>query len=435
MSQPNLDDTRPVPEYELEQYFPERSELSDEEREKLREQHGYFRTYFRERADRFRRLQRWLNQARFGVTYDVYLAATARYAIGGAILGVILGVGLGIQLDFEADTVYQLRMSKVAFESSNPEDPEPKYMVVEEPETSLRPEGETELSVTVRDRYSNPVSGVELIANISEGAGTAAIENSTLRNVDNVTLTTGEDGRARVPFTAGPGFTGAEVTFKSDFDGDGSRETVNPRTGGTAENATVAVSPAGSSPIRLTDATISSGNQVNLTVRNGGTVPRRATSIQLNYVTVEEQKKVVESADLATTTSDTLAQLASVVTDAQVNVGKTNATDTIDGPNAITALGVYDAGDEGTDLTLGSPAREGGEARNAFDTSFPALAPNEETTLRLTFDESIEADMQNAFGDSDTPGDALEVSVTVTYEGGRQETYTTVLHHPEDDDR
>ena len=98
MSQPNVDDTPIVPEYELEQYFPERSELSEEERAKLREQHGYFRTYFRERPDRFRKLQRWLNQARFGITYDVYLAATARYTIGAAAVGLVVGVVLSAQL-------------------------------------------------------------------------------------------------------------------------------------------------------------------------------------------------------------------------------------------------------------------------------------------------------------------------------------------------
>lgn len=98
MSQPNIDDSPVVPEYELDQYFPESAELSAEEREKLREQHGYFRTYFREQPDRFRGLQRWLNQARFGITYDVYLAQTARYAIGGSIVGLLLGVVLAAQL-------------------------------------------------------------------------------------------------------------------------------------------------------------------------------------------------------------------------------------------------------------------------------------------------------------------------------------------------
>lgn len=98
MSQPNIDDSPVVPEYELDQYFPESAELSAEEREKLREQHGYFRTYFREQPDQFRQLQRWLNQARLGVTYDVYLAQTARYAIGAALVGLILGVALAAQL-------------------------------------------------------------------------------------------------------------------------------------------------------------------------------------------------------------------------------------------------------------------------------------------------------------------------------------------------
>ena len=60
MSQGNIDDATPIPDYELEQYFPERHDLSETDRERLREQHGYVRTWFLMNPGRFRQLQRWL---------------------------------------------------------------------------------------------------------------------------------------------------------------------------------------------------------------------------------------------------------------------------------------------------------------------------------------------------------------------------------------
>ena len=98
MSNSNVEDSRVVPEYEFEQYFPNREELTAEERALLREQHGQIRTFYRTRPDRFRGLQRWLNQARFGVTYDVYLAKWTRYALGATVVGLVLGVLLTVQL-------------------------------------------------------------------------------------------------------------------------------------------------------------------------------------------------------------------------------------------------------------------------------------------------------------------------------------------------
>ncbi len=104
MSQPNveglesLEDAAPVPDYELDQYFPERRDLDEAELEKLRDQHGYFRTYFLTNPDRFRRIQRWLNQGRFGQTYDAYLADSARWSLGAAALGGALGLVLAFVL-------------------------------------------------------------------------------------------------------------------------------------------------------------------------------------------------------------------------------------------------------------------------------------------------------------------------------------------------
>ncbi|QLD87523.1 type II secretion system F family protein [Natronomonas salina] len=98
MSQANAEDTTPIPDYELEQYFPERHDLSEDDEERLREQHGYVRTWFLMNPDRFRQLQRWLNQARMGYTYDVYLSRVVGYTVMAAAVGLFLGALLGVQL-------------------------------------------------------------------------------------------------------------------------------------------------------------------------------------------------------------------------------------------------------------------------------------------------------------------------------------------------
>jgi len=98
MSQGNIEDATPIPDYELEQYFPERHDLSEGDRERLREQHGYIRTWFLMNPDRFRRLQRWLNQARMGYTYDIYLTRVVGYTFIAAAVGLLLGALLGVQL-------------------------------------------------------------------------------------------------------------------------------------------------------------------------------------------------------------------------------------------------------------------------------------------------------------------------------------------------
>jgi len=94
----NVEDAAPVPDYELDQYFPKRADIDEEDRRQLRKRHGYFRAYFAARPDEFRRVQRWLNQARKGVTYDSYLARSAKYAMMVAALGLLVGVLLTAQL-------------------------------------------------------------------------------------------------------------------------------------------------------------------------------------------------------------------------------------------------------------------------------------------------------------------------------------------------
>jgi flagellar protein FlaJ len=85
-------------EYEVSQYFPQEPEFSEEERRRLREEYGFVRAYFKMRPDEHRGLQRWLNQARMGTTYDIYLERSAYYAGGAAVIGFLLSVVLALLL-------------------------------------------------------------------------------------------------------------------------------------------------------------------------------------------------------------------------------------------------------------------------------------------------------------------------------------------------
>lgn len=59
--------------------------LTAEDRRRLREEYGRVRAAFRSRPERFRGLQRSLDQARVGLTYDQYMTRGVRYGAVGAL--------------------------------------------------------------------------------------------------------------------------------------------------------------------------------------------------------------------------------------------------------------------------------------------------------------------------------------------------------------
>ncbi|KAB1187725.1 MULTISPECIES: type II secretion system F family protein [Haloferax] len=85
----------PLPDYEVEQYFPrEHFDESPEDVRRLRERYGYVRTYFKRHPAGHRDLQRWLNQTRIGMTYDVYLTQSVKLALVAAAIGSLLGIAV-----------------------------------------------------------------------------------------------------------------------------------------------------------------------------------------------------------------------------------------------------------------------------------------------------------------------------------------------------
>ncbi|ELZ82588.1 type IV pilus biogenesis complex membrane subunit [Haloferax elongans ATCC BAA-1513] len=82
----------PLPDYEVEQYFPrEHLDESPEEVRRLRDRYGYIRAYFKRHPSGHRDLQRWLNQARVGTTYDIYLTQSIKLALITTLVGAVLG--------------------------------------------------------------------------------------------------------------------------------------------------------------------------------------------------------------------------------------------------------------------------------------------------------------------------------------------------------
>ncbi|MFB6084503.1 MAG: Ig-like domain-containing protein [Halorientalis sp.] len=79
-----------------------------------------------------------------------------------------LGDGWGLlHLDLESGTTYNLRMAKVGV-GTGATDTEPGYLLPVEGNGSTVPEGGTQrVVVEVRDRYNNPIAGVEVNASVS----------------------------------------------------------------------------------------------------------------------------------------------------------------------------------------------------------------------------------------------------------------------------
>jgi flagellar protein FlaJ len=90
-------DDVPVPGYEAEQFLPS-GEMSEERREMFRREFGRIRTFFRSRPTRYWRLQRRLNQARVGSTYDRYLTVSAIYAGLAGLAGALAGIAVAVLL-------------------------------------------------------------------------------------------------------------------------------------------------------------------------------------------------------------------------------------------------------------------------------------------------------------------------------------------------
>ncbi len=80
------------------EFAPEEPPLTEADRRQVRRHYGRVRAYFKLRPARYAAVQRRLNQARIGTTYDRYLASSVRYALVAGFVGLLLGTVLAAGL-------------------------------------------------------------------------------------------------------------------------------------------------------------------------------------------------------------------------------------------------------------------------------------------------------------------------------------------------
>lgn len=114
MSREPIDDAEPS-EYGLRQ-FPYVRNRPDVDVGRLREQYGWVRAYYKARPHRHDDLQQWLNQARYGQSYDVYLQRSAWLAILAAVGGGVLALALSWTM--AASGVFDGLTNPLAYESA-----------------------------------------------------------------------------------------------------------------------------------------------------------------------------------------------------------------------------------------------------------------------------------------------------------------------------
>ena len=122
----DIEDGDPT-EYGIRQ-FPYASERTSVDEKELRDHYGWMRGYYKARPSRYLDVQRWLNQGRYGISYDVYLARSAVMAVGAAAAGIVFavavtwalvesGVVAGIRnpLNYRGDLVFYLAEHRTLF--------------------------------------------------------------------------------------------------------------------------------------------------------------------------------------------------------------------------------------------------------------------------------------------------------------------------------
>lgn len=309
-------------------------------------------------------------------------------------------------LQFQTNSTYKMQMSKVGF-SASVDDPPGRYLVAED---ALTESGNVTLQLF--DRYNNPAtSGTVSRADFSSSGVSSTVERN---------YTASNDGEITIEKPSGA---------KAYYIGEGPHAYV-PNNGTSCVNSSACTIStrfsAGSTPVRLANALLVADDEVQLTFQNLGS-DRKIERIKLNYATVHERKSVLDTANTVTGVGNLLGALV------DVQFGETTATDIVDGPEEVTEVRVDNGATSGS-ATLSNPAVENRVSR-AAPSSLPTLTGGSNSAVTLTFDQSVNSGTQNNFGNSGSPEDMLEVSVTVTYSDGYRKTYVTQIHAPEDDAR
>ncbi len=302
----------------------------------------------------------------------------------------------------EPGVTYDLRMADVGFGEADSE--EPLYMVPSpesEGPASVDVGREGSVSVEVRDKYNNPVGGVDLTAELAPGNGTIA--NGTASGTV-VNVSTNASGIATVRYDAPNGFD-AEVVRFSPADDD---STLQPR------DALVLTGFAGDQSVVMRGAGGGADtNQLTLRVQNLGE-KREVLGVELNSAKEVTATEVAARSGLSGTLAgigDDLFDLGELVVGSDLpEVNQVGASNISYAPGEITGLAVNNG--SSTDSTTLTAPQGAGPDFVAAD-GLPTLGVGEVADLRFTFNENYEVGGSKLF----------VAEITVYYTGGQSETY------------
>ncbi|WP_248896497.1 hypothetical protein [Haloplanus halobius] len=130
-----------------------------------------------------------------------------------------------VTVTFEGNRRYELRLAAVELrqsaDASVVAQPDPSYIVPVTPNGTAASEQPTPVTVEVRDRYDNPVSGTDVTLSIVEGQG-EFVQGGTSR-----TVATDGEGRATAAIRPVENYAGnLTVRAQGDFDGSGAVEPI-----------------------------------------------------------------------------------------------------------------------------------------------------------------------------------------------------------------
>jgi hypothetical protein len=268
------------------------------------------------------------------------------------------------------------------------------------------------VSVEVRDRYNNPVGGVDLKAKLLPGNGTISNGSVTGGTVD---VTTNASGIATVTYDAPNNFDAETVAFfpaanQSGFD--------DPRL--DVGTATVLTGLEGNQPVIMTQALGDTGgsDKLQLSLQNLGE-RREVIGVELDSAKEITGLEVASRAGLSGTLggiADDLGDLAGLLTGGALdfNLIQDEASEIAYTPGGITALEVENATQSSSS---GVSAARSGRPSFVTGTRLPALKTGETVDLTFTFDENYQVGSDTVFA----------TEITVYFTGGYSETYQIQL--------
>lgn len=185
-----------------------------------------------------------------------------------------------LRISFEPGETYNLRMAKVGLGSGFDEEG-PRYLTtVSGDDTNILTGQEQQLTVEVRDRFNNPVSGVDVTFNPGSGSGSVAPTGPVISD---------ENGRASVAFTPSDGTGSKQVTATVAGGGEERRVTFDVTVtdpddvGGGGGNPGGPINPYDrSGGLSLTDVS-RTDNRFNLTFTNNAEQDLTLTAAQMNF--------------------------------------------------------------------------------------------------------------------------------------------------------